>query len=69
MTSTLQLPVQTINSNHPGSSFGVVLFEESATQMSFYECRSLLAEDGWSNAQEIPFVRAGVRKFLVNRKK
>jgi hypothetical protein len=69
MTSTLHLPVQTINSNHPGSSFGVVLFEEADTQMSLQECRSLLTEDGWSNVQEIPCDRVGVHKFLVSRKK
>jgi hypothetical protein len=72
MTATpadLHLPVQTINSNHPGSEFGVVHFEESDTQMSLEECLSLLAEGGWSTTQEIPSSRNGVRKFLVSRKK
>ncbi len=69
MTSTLHLPVQSINSNHVGSEFGVIHFEESSTQMSLDECRSLLAEDGWSNVQEIPCAKAGAHKFLVSRKK
>ena len=72
MTATLpdlHFPVQTINSNHPGSEFGVVCFEESDVQMSLQECLSLLAEDGWSNTQEIPSNRNGVRKFLISRKK
>jgi hypothetical protein len=72
MTTTLadlHLPVQTINSNHPGSEFGVVLFEESDTQMALEECLSLLAQDGWSTTQEVPGPRNGVRKFLVSRKK
>ena len=65
----LHFPVQTINSNHPGSEFGVVLFEESDTQMSMGECLSLLAEDGWSNIQEVPCARTGSHKFLISRKK
>jgi hypothetical protein len=65
----LHIPVQTINSNHPGSEFGVVLFEESDSQMSLAECLSLLAQDGWSNTQEVPCTRAGVHKFLISRKK
>ncbi len=69
MTATLQLPVQTLNSNHPGVEFGVVCLEESALQMSLDECRSLLAEDGWTHVDEMPGVRAGTRKFLVSRKK
>lgn len=71
MTSTLisPVPVQTINSNHPGAEFGVVLLDDSALQMSLDECLSLLAEDGWSNPQEVPVARAGVHKFLVSRKK
>ncbi len=72
MTSTLadlHCPVQTINSNHPGSEFGVVHFEESDTQMSLKECLALLAADGWTNTQEVPCSRAGVRKFLISRKK
>jgi hypothetical protein len=71
MTSTLtsHIPVQTINSNHPGAEFGVVLFEGSVLHMSLDECLALLAEDGWSNAQEVPVARAGVHKFLLSRKK
>jgi hypothetical protein len=69
MTSTLPLPVQTINANHPGSSFGVVLFEESDAQMSFGECCALLSGDGWSNLQEIPSHQVGIRKLLVSRRK
>ncbi|MCE0521737.1 MAG: hypothetical protein LV480_02375 [Methylacidiphilales bacterium] len=72
MTTTLpghQLPVQTINSNHAGSEFGVVLFDAADAGMSLDECLSLLAEDGWTNSQEVPSPRAGVRKFLVSRKK
>ena len=65
----LHIPVQTINSNHPGSEFGVVLFEESQNQMSLAECLSLLAEDGWSNIEEVPGTRTGVHKFLISRKK
>ena len=65
----LHIPVQTINSNHPGSEFGVVHFEESDAQMSLEACLSLLAEDGWSNPQEVPSARSGVRKFLISRKK
>jgi hypothetical protein len=65
----LHFPVQTINSNHPGSEFGVVHFEEAEYQMSLAECLSRLAEDGWSNTQEVPCNRAGVRRFLVSRKK
>ena len=65
----LHFPVQTINSNHPGSEFGVVHFEESDAQMSLDECLSLLAEDGWLNIQEVPCARAGVHKFLISRKK
>jgi len=65
----LHFPVKTINSNHPGSEFGVVHFEASETQMSLDECLSLLASDGWSNMQEIPCTRAGARKFLISRKK
>jgi hypothetical protein len=61
--------VQTLNSNHPGSEFGVVCFEESATQMSLAECRSLLAEDGWTHVDEMPGASVGARKFLVSRKK
>jgi hypothetical protein len=68
-TLTSHVPVQTINSNHPGAEFGVVLFEDSAMQMSLDECLSLLAEDGWANAQEVPCPRAGVHKILVSRKK
>ena len=72
MTTTLadlHIPVQTINSNHPGSEFGVVHYEASDAQMSLDECLSLLAEDGWSNTQEIPSNRNGVRTFLISRKK
>ena len=65
----LHFPVQTINSNHPGSEFGVVVFEEAGTQMSLAECLSLLAQDGWSNTQEVPCARTGVHKFLISRKK
>jgi hypothetical protein len=72
MSTTLtdvRFPVQTINSNHPGSEFGVVHFDPSGTQMSLEDCLSLLAEDGWSTTQEVPSSRTGVRKFLVSRKK
>jgi hypothetical protein len=68
-TLTTHIPVQTVNSNHPGAEFGVVLVEDSVMQMSLDECLSLLAEDGWENPQEIPVARAGVHKFLVSRKK
>ena len=68
-TLTSHIPVQTINSNHPGAEFGVVMFEDSVMQMSLDECLSLLAEDGWANVQEVPCARAGVHKFLVSRKK
>ena len=65
----LHFPVQTINSNHPGSEFGVVVFQESASQMSLAECLSLLAQDGWSNTQEVSCGSTGVHKFLISRKK
>ena len=65
----LHLPLQTINSNHPGSDFGVVVYEESDSQMSLDDCRALLAEDGWTNVEEVPNFRTGVHQFLVSRKK
>jgi hypothetical protein len=72
MSTTLASPhleVKTINANHPGSDFGVVLFEESDSQMTLKECLDLLAEDGWTNAEEVSFSKSGMRKFLVTRKK
>ena len=65
----LHIPVQTINSNHPGSEFGVVVFQEADSQMSLAECLSLLAQDGWSHSQEVPCDRTGAHKFLISRKK
>jgi hypothetical protein len=71
MTSLAQtrLPVETINSNHPGSEFGVIHLEESDTQMTRQECLDLLAQDGWTTTQEVPCARFGVHKFLVSRRK
>jgi hypothetical protein len=63
------LTVETINSNHPGSEFGVIHLADSDTQMTLGQCLALLAEDGWSTRQEIPCAEAGMHKFLVSRKK
>jgi hypothetical protein len=64
-----RLPVETINSNHPGSEFAVIHLEESDIQMTRRECLDLLAQDGWSTTQEVPCHRDGVHKFLLSRKK
>jgi hypothetical protein len=67
--SQSRLAVETINSNHPGSDFGVIHLETSDSQMSLRECLNLLAQDGWTTTQEVPCARPGVHKFLVSRKK
>jgi hypothetical protein len=64
-----RLEVQTVNSNHPGSEFGVIHLEESDTQMTLPECLALLAQDGWSTTQEVPSARPGTHKFLISRRK
>ena len=71
MTSLAKSPVavQTVNSNHVGSEFGVIHLEESDVQMSLPECLELLAQDGWSTTEEVPCAREGVHKFLISRKK
>jgi hypothetical protein len=70
--TTLALPrlsVETINSHHAGVEFGVIHLEETDTQLSLRECLHLLAEEGWTTSQEVPCARAGVKKFLISRKK
>jgi hypothetical protein len=63
------ITVETINSNHPGSEFGVIHLATTETEMSLSECLALLAEDGWTTTQEIPCAREGVHKFLISRRK
>ena len=71
MTAATQSPfsVQTLNSNHSGVEFGVVVFDETLTNLTLDECRALLAEDGWSEAQPVAGLKPGVHKFLVSRRK
>jgi hypothetical protein len=71
MTAATQSPfsVQTLNSNHSGVEFGVVVFDETLTNLTLDECRALLAVDGWSDADLMPSVKPGIHKFLVSRRK
>ena len=64
-----RLEVQTINSNHPGADFGVIVLNETDAQFSLRECLAFLAADGWSTPQEVPSAQDGVHKFLLSRKK
>jgi hypothetical protein len=64
-----RLEVQTINSHHQGAEFGVVLLEDSDTQLSLGECLAVLREEGWSEPQEVDCDKVGVHKFLLSRKK
>ena len=71
MTAAASSPfaVQTLNSNHSGVEFGVVLFDDKLTDQTLDECRELLALDGWSEAELMPALKPGVHKFLVSRRK
>jgi len=71
MTTATQAPfaVEAINSHHAGVEFGVVVFDETLTNQTLDECRALLAEDGWSEAEAIPGTNPRVQKFLVSRRK
>jgi hypothetical protein len=67
--SPARLTVKALNSNHPGSEFGVVLLEDSDASMTPADGLALLAEDGWTVAANVPCDRPGILKFLVSRKK
>ncbi len=71
MTTATQSPftVQALNSNHAGVEFGVVVFDDVLANQTLDECRALLAEDGWREAQEVSSAKPGVHKFLVSRQK